>query len=202
MAAVLLAGHMLALASAISWVCQLKSENSRLRQNQALLLRGERTRMERRVTKDGRNAMAIEALTLRVGELSRQGDSLLLVARSLGIRNRRLQELARTAYRTQTVVRTMVRDSVVKIAPGRTDTLPCLSYRDPWLPSRRQFQRRDTCARHARHRCASHTPPFPFLPLGMQGGEDAGRRAKPAHAAHVHAIRAAGRLGTFSFILI
>ena len=105
----------------------------RLRQNQALLLRGEQARMERRVTKDGRNAMAIEALTLRVGELSRQGDSLLLVARSLGIRNRRLQELARTAYRTQTVVRTMVHDSVVKIAPGRTDTLPCLSYRDPWL---------------------------------------------------------------------
>ena len=46
---------------------------------------------------------------------------------------RRLQEMARTVYRTQTVVRTMVRDSVVKIAPGRTDTLPCLSYRDPWL---------------------------------------------------------------------
>ena len=89
--------------------------------------------MERRVTKDGRNAMAIEALTLRVGELSRQGDSLLLVARSLGIRNRRLQEMARTVYRTQTVVRAMVHDSVVKIAPGRTDTLPCLSYRDPWL---------------------------------------------------------------------
>ena len=89
--------------------------------------------MERWVTKDGRNVMAIEALTLRVGELSRQGDSLLLVARSLGIRNRRLQEMARTVYRTQTVVRTMVHDSVVKIAPGRTDTLPCLSYRDPWL---------------------------------------------------------------------
>lgn len=133
MVAVLLAGHVLALASAISWACQLKSENSRLRQNQILLLRGEQARMERWVTKDGRNVMAIEALTLRVGELSRQGDSLLLVARSLGIRNRRLQEMARTVYRTQTVVRTMVRDSVVKIAPGRTDTLPCLSYRDPWL---------------------------------------------------------------------
>ena len=70
------------------------------------------------------------------------------------------------------------------------------------LPSRRQFHRRDTCARHARHRCASHTPPFPLLPLGMQGSEDAGRVPKPTHAAHLHAICSVGRLNSLSLIPI
>lgn len=130
---ILVVGHVLALASALTWTCQLKRENGRLKQNQALLLKGEQARMEHKRTKDGRNAMAIEALTLRVSELSRSGDSLLNVTHTLGIRNRRLEEMARAAYRTQTPIRTVVRDSVVRLISGRTDTLPCLTYHDPWL---------------------------------------------------------------------
>jgi hypothetical protein len=130
---ILVVGHVLALASALTWTYHLKRENNRLKQNQALLLKGEQVRMERRHTKDGRNALAIEALTLRVSELSKAGDSLLNVAQVLGIRNRRLEEMMRAAYQTQTPIRTVVRDSVVMLVPGRTDTLPCLSYSDPWL---------------------------------------------------------------------
>ena len=130
---ILVVGHVLALASALTWTYHLKHENNRLKQNQALLLKGEQVRMERRHTKDGRNALAIEALTLRVSELSKAGDSLLNVAQVLGIRNRQLEEMMRAAYQTQTPIRTVVRDSVVMLVPGRTDTLPCLSYRDPWL---------------------------------------------------------------------
>lgn len=119
------------LGIALHQVYHLQRENHRLVVNQTTLLKGEK--IENKRTFDGRNAAAIEALTLRVNELSQSEDSLLLVARSLGIRNRRLQELARTAYRTQTVIRTVVHDSVMAIAPGRTDTLPCLSYHDPWI---------------------------------------------------------------------
>ena len=114
------------LGVALHQVYHLQHENHRLVVNQTTLLKGEK--IENKRTFDGRNAAAIEALTLRVNELSQSEDSLLLVARSLGIRNRRLQELARTAYRTQTVIRTVVHDSVMGIAPGRIDTLPCLSY--------------------------------------------------------------------------
>lgn len=119
------------LGIALHQVYHLQHENHRLVVNQTTLLKGEK--IENKRTFDGRNAAAIEALTLRVNELSQSEDSLLLVARSLGIRNRRLQELARTAYRTQTVIRTVVHDSVMAIAPGRIDTLPCLSYHDPWI---------------------------------------------------------------------
>jgi len=119
------------LGIAFHQVYYLQRENHRLVVNQTTLLKGEK--IENKRTFDGRNAAAIEALTLRINELSQSEDSLLLVARSLGIRNRRLQELARTAYRTQTVIRTVVHDSVMAIVPGRTDTLPCLSYHDPWI---------------------------------------------------------------------
>ena len=119
------------LGIAFHQVYYLQRENHRLVVNQTTLLKGEK--IENNRTCDGRNAAAIEALTLRINELSQSEDSLLLVARSLGIRNRRLQELARTAYRTQTVIRTVVHDSVMAIVPGRTDTLPCLSYHDPWI---------------------------------------------------------------------
>ena len=119
------------LGIAFHQVYYLQRENHRLVVNQTTLLKGEK--IENKRTFDGRNAAAIEALTLRINELSQSEDSLLLVARSLGIRNRPLQELARTAYRTQTVIRTVVHDSVMAIVPGRTDTLPCLSYHDPWI---------------------------------------------------------------------
>ena len=84
LATIFVVGHVLALASALAWTYQLKRENGRLKQNQALLLKSEQVRMEHKRTKDGRNAMAIEALTLRVSELSRSGDSLLNVTHTLG----------------------------------------------------------------------------------------------------------------------
>ena len=120
-----------ALALTLPQVYRLKKENRRLAANQALLLNGGRIQQLR--TTDGRNAAAVEALTLKTAELARSGDSLLNVAHTLGLKNRRLQALARAASISHTPIRTIVRDSVIIQAPGRTDTLPCLSYTDPWL---------------------------------------------------------------------
>ena len=106
-----------------------KVEIDRLKKNQTALLNP--TTIEFRTT-DGKSVAEIQALNLKVSELKASNDSLLRVAHDLGIKNRRLMELAQTTSETQTVITTVVKDSIVYL-PGRTDTLSCLSFADPWL---------------------------------------------------------------------
>jgi len=127
-----------AIYAAAVAVCALMSsiivrqhrELGRLEKNQSVLLHN--GTVEIKETAAGRSAVSAEALTLRLSEMQRSNDSLLTVAKILGIKNRRLMEAARTASVTRTVVNTVVRDSVIT-REGRTDTLPCITYSDPWV---------------------------------------------------------------------
>lgn len=118
------------LAITLIRLCRQAEEIDRLSANQNILLHN--GRVELKQTSDGKSAAAVEALTLRVGELSRAGDSLLQLTQVLKIKNRRLMSLAQSVGTTHAAVRTIVRDSIVRL-PGRIDTLPCLAYHDAWL---------------------------------------------------------------------
>jgi len=106
-----------------------RRENCRLKANQQMLLTPQ-TVVEYRNTSDGKAVAEVQALNLKISELKACNDSLLRLAGDLGIKTRRLMALAQTTAKTQTDIHTGIKDSIL---PGSTDTLPCVSYVDPWI---------------------------------------------------------------------
>lgn len=124
------------LASTVMTV-RYREEVKRLKENQAALLAPEMI-VEYR-TSLGKNVAEIQALNLKVSELKASNDTLLNITHELGIKNRRLLELAQATTRTSHDIAVSVRDSIVpRPFSGDSmatinDTLRCLTYVDPWL---------------------------------------------------------------------
>lgn len=125
--------HLLLLvALAISIIAGIRQngEIQRLRKNQHVLLKP--SPMQSYRTSDGKSVATTEVLTLKISELRDANDSLLRMTHELGVKNRRLQQMAQTTNHTDATIHTIVHDSIVYVSPS-PDTLRCLSYADPWM---------------------------------------------------------------------
>jgi hypothetical protein len=105
-------------------------EIQRLRKNQHVLLSP--SPMQSYRTSDGKSVASTEVLTLKNSELREANDSLLRQTHVLGVKNRRIQQVAQTATHTDAIIQSIVHDSIIYMEQD-TDTLRCLSYADPWI---------------------------------------------------------------------
>ena len=120
---------LLAVASSIT-ICWMHNEITRLKNNQRALTRHKT--VEDHTTSDGKHVAEVQALNLKVAELKDSNDSLLAITRSLEIKRRRLVSLTQATTTTGADITAAISDSVV-VLPGRTDTLSCITFSDPWL---------------------------------------------------------------------
>lgn len=120
---VILAGIVLVLWNSVR---QTRRENIRLTANQEVLL----SNIRYYKTSDSLNVASVNALTLKNREFQRYNAGLKKVVNSLKLQVKRLQSVSQTATETRYAIKNIVRDSIL---PGRTDTLKCLNYWDPYL---------------------------------------------------------------------
>ena len=104
----------------------MKADRDRLKQNQTQLLNNgaaDITEMP-----NGRSRASVASLTLRPDEFRRSADSLVKIARQVGIRPSRISEASTAATSMQTTIETPIyRSSAVP------DSSVCLSWSDPWV---------------------------------------------------------------------
>lgn len=121
-------GLSLALAISIKSCNGKAAEASRLSVNQSVLF--EKVRYYR--TNDSLSVASVGALTLTMQELQRHNTELVKTVENLNIKIKRLQSASTTATETKYKVTTEVVEKVV-YQDGKTDTLRCMTYSDPWL---------------------------------------------------------------------
>ncbi len=83
-------------------------------------------------TKDSLSAAGVERLTLTNREFKQYCSRLEKDVEKLNVKVKRLQSLSQTATKTEYVVRTEIKDSVV-YRDGHTDTLACINHTNPYL---------------------------------------------------------------------
>lgn len=82
-------------------------------------------------TKDSLNAATVQTMRMTAAEYKSAYQKEADRAKSLGIDNKRLTAAAHVAAHTETVVKTVFRDSLIYV-DGKIDTLRCLKYSDRW----------------------------------------------------------------------
>lgn len=126
-----------ALSASVIKIMDYRAEVQRLKENQDVLLAPEMI-VEYR-TSLGKSVSEVQALNLKVSELKASNDTLLNITRELGIKNRRLMELAQATTKTSHDIMVPVRDSIIQrpaindSIEATNDTLRCLTYVDSWL---------------------------------------------------------------------
>lgn len=81
-------------------------------------------------TKDSLSVAEVERLTLTNLEFEKYCGELNKTIQNLNMKVKYLQSVSLSDTETKYIVNTVVRDSIL---PGHTDTLRCISYRDPYL---------------------------------------------------------------------
>lgn len=109
--------------------CQdIRTDRNRLSDNQRTLLAD----IEFYRTKDSLSAASVERLTLTNREFRKYAGELKKTVEELNLKVKYLQSASQSATETKYLVKTEIRDSIV-IRPGKTDTLSCINYQDPYL---------------------------------------------------------------------
>jgi len=102
--------------------CQdIRTDRNRLSDNQRTLLAD----IKFYRTKDSLNVASVERLVLTNREFRKY-------AGELNLKVKHLQSVSQSATETKYLVQTEIRDSIV-VLPGKTDTLSCINYQDPYL---------------------------------------------------------------------
>lgn len=82
-------------------------------------------------TESGRNAASVQMLTLDYKTLQEKYSLVKETADELGIKLKRAQSVSTTATKTEQIVNTIIKDSVI-CRDGKLDTLTTFVWRDPW----------------------------------------------------------------------
>lgn len=82
-------------------------------------------------TESGRNAASVQLLTLDYKTLQEKYSLVKETAAELGIKLKRAQSVSTTATKTEQIVNTIIKDSVI-YRDGKLDTLTTFAWRDPW----------------------------------------------------------------------
>lgn len=117
-----------ALAVCIGRYEKIKKECDRLDDNQRVLLsdiRGYRT-------KDSLSAASVERLMLTHREFEQYCAGLNEIIKSLRLKNKNLQSVSESASKTEYIVKTVFKDSIVYRDSG-TDTLRCINYSNSYM---------------------------------------------------------------------
>lgn len=118
----------IALLLSVNRCSQVREENKRLSSNQRALL----TDITYYKTQDSLNAASIEKLTLTVGEIKRHYPDLKREVENLGIKLKRVEQLAQTATESTYPVETTIRDSIF-IRDTVPVTLRCIDFDNRYL---------------------------------------------------------------------
>lgn len=116
------------LAFSFAVINKSQKERQRLSENQRSLLLD----VEYYRTRDSLSAASVERLELTKREMMEYQAKLVADIENLGIKIRRLQSASVTATETKVEIKTVVRDSII-YRDGVTDTVPCVSFKDPWV---------------------------------------------------------------------
>lgn len=109
--------------------CQdIRTDRNRLSDNQRTLLAD----IEFYRTKDSLSVASVERLTLTNREFRKYAGELKKTVEELNLKVKHLQSASQSATETKYLVKTEIRDSII-IRPGKTDTLSCINYQDPYL---------------------------------------------------------------------
>ena len=109
--------------------CQdIRTDRNRLSDNQRTLLAD----IEFYRTKDSLSAASVERLTLTNREFRKYAGELKKTVEELNLKVKYLQSASQSATETKYLVKTEIRDSII-IRLGKTDTLSCINYQDPYL---------------------------------------------------------------------
>ena len=109
--------------------CQdIRTDRNRLSDNQRTLLAD----IKFYRTKDSLNVASVERLVLTNREFRKYAGELEKTVKELNLKVKHLQSVSQSATETKYLVQTEIRDSIV-VLPGKTDTLSCINYQDPYL---------------------------------------------------------------------
>lgn len=106
-----------------------KTETKRLTGNQSALL----TEVKSYKTKDSLSAASVQRLVLSKGEIEKYCGDLENTLSDLNIKIKRLQSASTTAVKTEYIIKTVFRDSIVFREKQPPDTIRCVQYEDPYL---------------------------------------------------------------------
>ena len=104
-----------------------RQENDRLSSNQTALFQD----ISYYRTRDSLSAAGVERLTLTKKELEQNCEDLAKDIKDLKIKLKRVQSASQTSIKTERIIHTVVRDSL--IVRDRVDTLQCIDYHDNYL---------------------------------------------------------------------
>ena len=104
-------------------------ERKRVESNQYALM-GE---IERWKTKDSLNVASVERLIFSKKELEAYNSELTEIVKEQGVRINRLQSITQTGVKTETVIKTVVKDSLIIVDNIVVDTFRCIDYISPYL---------------------------------------------------------------------
>lgn len=107
---------------------KISEERDRYKANQTALLAD----VEHYKTESGLNAASVQKLTLSYDELKKNYDDVVKTAKDLDIKLKRIQSVATAATKTEVIVKTVVRDSVVYLN-GNIERLTAFKWSDAWV---------------------------------------------------------------------
>ena len=116
------------LAVSVKSYQDIRTDRNRLSDNQRTLL----TDIEFYQTKDSLSAASVERLILTNREFQKYAGELEKTVEELNLKVKHLQSASQSATETKYLIKTEIRDSII-ILPGKTDTLNCINYQDPYL---------------------------------------------------------------------
>lgn len=107
---------------------KLCEERDRYKANQTALL----SDVEYYKTESGKNAASVQKLTLSYNELKNSYDDVVKTAQDLKIKVKRIQSVSTAATKTEVVVQTVVKDSII-YRNGNVERLSAFRWADPWV---------------------------------------------------------------------
>lgn len=116
---------------------KMKADRDRLENNQNILLHNGKVEITQ--TSTGRSHLSAPIVSLRTSEFRHSGDTLVKVARQVGIKTGRISQASSAgttlaadivAPITRQPTAHFLHDTITRYLP---DTLKCFSWRDPWL---------------------------------------------------------------------
>ena len=106
---------------------KVKEDRDRLAQNQSALL----SEMEVYKTESGKTAAAMKVLTLDKDEAEKECQELCEVVEDLRLKLKRVQEATKTETKTEVVIKTIVKDSIIYVDSSQV-SVRAFGWRDPW----------------------------------------------------------------------
>lgn len=104
-------------------------ERRRLEANQNTLM----SELETWKTKDSLNVASIDRLVLTRKELEKHNSDLVDKVETMGTKIKRLESITHTGTKTETIIKTVVKDSIIIVDNIVVDTFRCIDYISPYL---------------------------------------------------------------------